>query len=263
MSNLVRAEFLKVFTTKAWWILALILFVYVGFSATIFAFIFGSVSNASAFPTTVKPINIILSLAGSSAYVFPLLLGILIVTAEYRTKTIVPTYLAAPARRSVLVAKSIVGLTMGAGFSLVSLAAALAVGGTILEIAQPGSFAHLDVWMALRVIGAVALWAGIGVGIGALIVNQIAAIVVALVFMQFLEPILRLVAGVWSWSKTVAQFLPGAASDSFVGVNALSGQTGAGDADTMQWWGGGLVLVAYVVVLMVLAGVTRVRADVN
>lgn len=269
MNASIRSEFLKVVTTRAWWILALVLVVYVGFTVSIFAFLFGLPSGdpsgvaadqlfggASAVTTLVGAVS-------SVGYVFPLLIGSLLVTAEYRHKTLVPTYLATPRRGRVLVAKNLVGLAVGALYGLVGVAAALAIGGVILEILKPGSITHLDAAVALRVVVALAVWAVIGVGVGALVRNQIAAIVIVLVFTQFVEPILRLVSAFWDWSRVLGEYLPGAASDAFVGSSIMTGGTQLGAGTTLEWWGAGLVLLGYAVLFVVLAWLLRLRADVD
>ncbi len=263
--SLLKSELLKVWTTRAWWILAVVMVLYVGFVAVILAFTFGQPGlgeDSGAFGAGA-PVNIILSTTSGVAYVFPLLIGSLIVTAEYRNKTIVPTYLVSPTRNAVLVAKIGAGLLVGLFFGIVGTATSLGGGGGLLELLKPGSFAAVDYWMALRVVVAIALWAVIGVGVGALVQSQIAAIVIVLVFTQFIEPIIRLVAGFWDWSKDIAEFLPGSASDIFVGSSIMNISVSSSTANpVVDWWGGGLLLIAYAVVFVALAMVTRQRADV-
>ena len=88
-----------------------------------------------------------------------------------------------------------------------------------------------------------ALWATIGVGLGSLVPNQVAAIVIVIAFTQFVEPILRLAASLNDVTATIGQFLPGAASDALVGASFYS-IASVGAAESLDWWQGGLVLLA-------------------
>lgn len=259
----IRSELAKVFTTRAWWILLLVMVPYLGFNVGIIAFLFGfggdSVSLAAG---SLSPIDVLIALAGSKGYVFPLLIGSLIVTAEYRNKTIVPTFLAQPSRPIVLGAKVVVGAVVGIGFGIVGVVAALAIGGGVLLAVSPSIVSAVDVALIFRVIVLFALWAVIGVGLGSLIVNQAAAIVIVLVFTLLVEPLLRVVAIFWDWSRVVSEYLPGSAADTFTGASLFtSGQVGS-TADGLSWWAAGLVLAGYAVVFPLIAAVTRVRTDV-
>jgi hypothetical protein len=119
-----------------------------------------------------------------------------------------------------------------------------------------------DTWaMIARAILALALWAVIGVGLGALIPNQVAAIVVILAFTQFVEPTLRALVSLAEWAATVGKFLPGAASDALLGAPSFftMGMTG----DSLEWWQGGLLLAALALVLTVLGYLVSWKRDVT
>ena len=66
------------------------------------------------------------------------------------------------------------------------------------------------------------LWVLVGIGVGALVRNQVGAIVGVLVFTQFLEPVGRAAAGFVEGLSDVTRFLPGAASDALVGASVFS-----------------------------------------
>src|SRR5690606_1798202 len=130
----------------------------------------------------------------SLGYVFPLAMGALAVTAEFRHRTLSATLLAEPDRTVVLVSKLIVQGGVGAflGFcgvagAMVAAASALAIGGEPTVLGDPA------IWgtAALAVL-ALALWGMVGVGFGALVPNQVASIVIILAFTQLIEPMLRL-----------------------------------------------------------------------
>jgi len=267
----IRSELLKVTTTRAWWILALILFGYVGFTAAVLALLFGTLGDQLAaqpggqgLPAgTVPPI--VYSTVTAVGYVFPLILGTLAVTSEVRNQTLTPTFLAQPRRGNVLVAKLVILAVAGAVFGVIGLVASMGLGATVLQLTgNETALDSSDTWaLAGRTVLAMALWAIVGVGVGSLIQNQVAAIVVVLAFTQFIEPILRFGASIWDWTAEVGRFLPGAASDALVGSSIFTAFGMTSDVEPLQWWQGGLVLLAIAVVVSVIGYLTAWRRDIT
>jgi ABC-2 type transport system permease protein len=141
-----------------------------------------------------------------------LVLGIVSSAGEYRHGTITSTFLAAPDRRRVLLAKLIASALTGV---LVAIASAL----LLLAIALPWLSADGESLASLGIGGAelagivarttayVAISAMLGVALGALLTNQLAAIAVVPVFLIVVDPILSLLidgydtyslGGLWS-----------------------------------------------------------------
>jgi hypothetical protein len=109
-----------------------------------------------------------------------------------------------------------------------------------------------------------ALWCVIGVALGSLVPSQVAAIVIVLAFTQFLEPILRIAPTVWEWTGNVVKFLPGAASDALVGSSLYSMIGGvSGESMALEWWQGGLVLLAIAALASLAGFLTTWRKDVT
>jgi ABC-type transport system involved in multi-copper enzyme maturation permease subunit len=274
--NAIRAEFVKLVTTKMWWILALVLLAYVAFTAIILAFAFSSGLDASSgemspgqgtpqVPADALP-PIIYSIAHSIGYVFPLLLGTLAVTGEFRHQTLTPTFLATPKRGRVLAAKLVVMAIFGALYGVVAVIAAVGPGAAILSIDDGVTgLDDGDLWaMFARIVLAMALWAIIGVGVGALIPNQVAAIVVVLAFTQFIEPILRTVAAFVDWAANIGNYLPGAAGDTLAGASIFTALgMSSGETPALEWWHGGLLLLAYALVATVVGYLVSWRRDVT
>jgi ABC-2 type transport system permease protein len=100
------------------------------------------------------------------------------------------------------------------------------------------------------------------VGLGALVPNQVAAIVIVIAFTQFVEPILRLAASLSEVTASIGRFLPGAASDALVGASFYS-IASAGGTQSLDWWQGGLVLLAIGVLATLIGGATTWRRDVQ
>lgn len=265
-----RSEVAKQFSTMIWWILALVLLLYVGSTAAGLAFVFAA-SATGAIGETNGPMPdaaglpaLLYSLASSVGYVFPLLIGTLIVTAEFRHKTLTPTFLATPRRGLVLWGKVLAGILMGVIFAAIAIASSLAPSAAIL--AGFGLETGLDSSATWALIGrtaiALVLWVIVGIGVGTLVRNQVAAVVIVLAFTQFVEPIARVAAGLVDGLSGVTNFLPGAASDALVG-SSLMALGSAPVEGTLEWWAGGLVLLGYAVVFLILGYLFSWRRDVT
>jgi ABC-2 type transport system permease protein len=151
------------------------------------------------------------------AVLFAALLGALSITAEIRHGTIRPTFLITPQRGQVVAAKIYASTLIGAGFGIAACALAAGVGAAALG--ARGIELQLDGGdYALLIAGgtaAAALWAGIGVGLGAVVRNQVPTLIGICAWLLFVEGLLvGDVAGV----RKVGRFAPGAAGQ------ALSGQ---------------------------------------
>lgn len=266
-----RSEYTKQFSTAMWWILAIVLVVYVGLTATGLAFVASAsatgaltTNNGAQFPTDHLA-SLLYSLPASVGYVFPLLIGTLMVTAEFRHQTLTPTFLATPRRGLVLWAKIAVGILLGVVYAVLGIISA--VGPAALFLSGYGldtEFTSSDTWALLgRIVLSFVLWVLIGIGVGALVRNQVAAIVIVLAFTQFIEPLGRLAAAFVNNLDKVTQFLPGAASDALVGSSIFSVAGQSASAAHLEWWAGGLVLLGYAVVFVVLGHVTSWRRDVS
>jgi ABC-2 type transport system permease protein len=146
---------------------------------------------------------------------FAALLGAMSITSEIRYGTIRPTFLVTPGRSRVVAAKVAVGIAIGAGFGLVAGVVATSVGAGALSARgidvqlDGGDFALMLAGSAL----AAALWAAIGVGVGAVVRNQVPALVGVCAWILFVEGLL-----VGDTLEDVGRFTPGAAAA------ALSGQ---------------------------------------
>jgi len=273
LMNATRSELTKQFTTSMWWILALVLVAYVGSTAAGLAGTFGAVATGAlpssgdgmpALPEAILP-PLIYSLATAVGYVFPLLIGVLLVTGEFRHKTLTPTFLATPRRGVALTGKVLAGIVMGLVYAVVAVASTVAPGAGILAaFGIDTQLGETDIWAMLgRMVIAFVLWALVGIGVGALVRNQVGAVVGVIAFTQFLEPILRTVGGFVEQVADAVQWLPGAASDSLVGASIYTTLgTAEGSGASLDWWAGGLVLLGYAVVLLVLGHLFSWRRDV-
>jgi ABC-2 type transport system permease protein len=183
---------------------------------------------------------------------FAALVGAMSVTSEIRHGTIRPTFLVSPWRDRVVAAKVWASMLIGAGFGLVASAVAVAVGTAALG--ARGIDVQLDGGdYALLVAGgtaAAALWAAIGVGIGAVVRSQVPTVVGISAWLLFVEGLL---VGDVTGVADVGRFAPGAAAQ------AVSGQ----DPDTLVAPSVGLLLLALYAAAAALAGsLATTRRDV-
>jgi ABC-2 type transport system permease protein len=137
--------------------------------------------------------------------VFAALLGAMSMTGEIRHGTIRPTFLVSPARGRVVAAKVAVSTLIGAGFGLTASTLAAATGTAILG--TRGIDVRLDGGdYALLVLGgtaAPALWAAIGVGVGAAVRDQVPTLIGISAWLLFIE-------GLFGEGLTeVSRFAPG------------------------------------------------------
>jgi ABC-2 type transport system permease protein len=147
---------------------------------------------------------------------FAALFGAVSITAEYRHGTIRPTFLAMPRRGRVVAAKLAASALIGGAFGLAGCALAAVMASAVLR--ARGIEIRLDAGdYALLVAGgavAGALWAAIGVGVGAVIRNQLPALIGICAWLLFVEELL--VGDVASVTK-VGRFAPGAAAAAITG----------------------------------------------
>ena len=256
----VAAEFAKILSTRMWWILALVLFGYIALLAGGLSALFGGVESGAISPDSMNSGGgaglstlgslppLIYSFAASVGYVFPVLLGALATTGEFRHQTLTPTFLATPRRLGVLGAKGTSMFVVGAVYGAIALAASVGIGALVMNgFGIDPQLADSATWALVgRSVLAMALWATIGVGLGVLVPNQVATIVIVLAFTQFVEPLLRLASSFTEVTAGIGQYLPGAASDALVGASFFTiASASSSSAASLEWWQGGLVLLAY------------------
>jgi ABC-2 type transport system permease protein len=244
MKAQIRAELLKVRSTRT--TVGLIL----GLVALtlLFTLLSGLLSHASALASKEDQREL-LSL-GSLAGVFSALAGTLLVTSEYRYGTIRPTFLFNPTRSHVLAAKAVVGALAGIGFGVLGEAIGFVIGYVSLD-ARGITIVLNSSDILLLVFGGlagVALWGAIGVGVGAIIHNQVGAIITLLAWGLVVDNLL------FGLVPSVGRFVPARAADALMGLRVqhlLSPAIGA------------IVLVAWAAVLVAIGIALSVRQDIN
>jgi ABC-2 type transport system permease protein len=189
MTRLIRAEALRLASTRTYWLLA----------AGAIALIAGGVATtaaATSFTPGPSPARTVLAIAGLAQTV-ALIAGALSVTGEFRHKTITPAVLITPRRSPLLAAKLITLAAAGLAFGLTATGMATAI--TLPLLAARHIPAGVSATGATAIIAggaiATALAAALGVGAGAIIRNQAGTVIAVLALLYVAEPVLGFIPG--------------------------------------------------------------------
>ncbi|WP_061961742.1 ABC transporter permease [Demequina flava] len=271
MSAAIRAEVRKLLTTRLWWVLALSLALGVIFMVAVIVFSFAFAEELGATGADQPDASgmdpemlatMVYSLPVSFGYVFPAVLGALSLTSEYRHRTIDTTLLMDPRRGRLIAAKLIAIVPFGLLYGVLAMSAGVVVGGAGLALTDSATFlTSASMWGSIAMgVVALAVWAVVGVGLGAAIPNQVMVIVLLVGWTQLAEPILRLALGLIEPLQGVAAYLPGAAGDAMVGASFYSAMEAG---NLLAPWAGFAVLLAYGLIAGVIGWLRMTRRDVG
>lgn len=250
MNALVRAELLKLRTVAlpSWLLLTTLALVLLGVLATLLTAGLEGAPLQRDDPELLA--RAVASASGGNVVV--LVLGILALTQEFRFGTATPSFLVTPRRSAVLVAKLLAIALTGLVFAVVSTVFALAVSWVTIELRGDALVVDRTVVEVVLGVGLVlVLYGPIGVAVGALVRNQIAAVVAALAWTFVVE---QLVVALW---PEVGRWLPGGAATAVLQLGEVATTRG----DLLPVWGGALLLVVYAVVLSVVGAMVTLRRD--
>lgn len=240
--RLIAAELLKIWTAPRT-LLALVL-------AELAIVALGTASSIDSWqsePPFLPSRNLARDLIGvvSSSLLFALVLGIVLVTAEYRHGTITQTFLGTPLRERVMAAKALAVAVVGAALVLPALAlmfviAKLWVGGDLHfggeELKDIGQLAF-----------ACAVVAVLGLEIGACTRRQVTAFILVFAWLIFAEP----AASHW---RSVEDYLP---------ARLVAGLLGTSGAEFPSFGRSIALLAAYMAGLGVVAVALTRRRDIT
>lgn len=250
MTRLIRAEFLKLRTTQVWFWLLLAT---VAVSALL---VVGQLLSDGGVRTAADVPNMFAS--SSTAYIVVFVLGVLGVTTEFRYQTITPTVLQTPSRWAIVTAKMITYAIVGAIYALVAVVVQIAM--AVPWLSTRGitvDFGNGQVLHAiLAVFGVVALFGIVGLGVGALLRNQIVAVVVGLVFLLILENIILAIPKV----RVAWPYTPAGASQAIL---YTSGPSSVNDVHLLSTAGGVIVLLLWAFVPAVVGAAYSMNRDIT
>jgi ABC-2 type transport system permease protein len=242
MTALLRAELLKLRTTRTFWAL--------GGSAVGLVLLIVVLSlwldDQLRSPTDVRSL---LGTAGISG-LLTLVLGVVAGAGEYRHGTIASTLLVTPQRLHAVTATVIacflggllIGLTAGGLTALIALPWLSAKDAVVV----PSTGEALEIFLGGALYAALA--AALGAALGALLRNQVAAVVIVLVLIFVVDP-------------TLAALVEGVGEFTLTGLGiAMSG--GEDDSDALPRGVAAMVWLLYTVLLAALAAMVTARRDI-
>ena len=239
--NTLRAELLKIRTaprTTIGLIVGMLAIVGLGAAGTSSAYQFGD--------TVFRDLMDV----ASFSLIFAVILGLLVVTWEFRHGTIEQTFIVSPRRERVMLAKAVAAALTGGVLAILSIALSLLVAYIWISGDAGVDFTSSELWeRAPRVAAAAVLWGALGVGLGAVVRNQAGGIVLVFVWLFVVEPLLPLV------SDTAARYTLGRLREGFLEVGNEEGVTGAGTA--------GLALTVWAVALVAAGTLVTLRRDIT
>jgi ABC-2 type transport system permease protein len=242
MTRLFAAELLKLRTLRSTWGFGLVAVLFAGLVTA------GNIGGSSEADRLDPELQFRIVLDGAfPASVLALLIGIILVTNEFRHGTIARTLLATPRRGRLVTVKLFAGAAAGGMLMFVMLlviAATAIIWLGILDVPLALDEAADGVWRAF----VAAVLAGIlGAAIGGAVHSQVGALVGVLVWMFVLEPICWVILGLLDLDG-VAEYLPAAS------LGGLVDSAGEG----LSWFRSVGVVIGWTAVATVLA-VTRTR----
>ena len=253
MMNLIRAEFKKISSTRM---------TYVLFASTIGVTVLYVVMYAllagydNGTGQTLPPLTMEMSVrmvysSLASAHVVVLIFGIVGFTAETRHKTLNFTYLATPQRGKVLSAKFFTHAVWGAIFAIVNTGIGLPLALWLVNSRPHFEIPNQDIInVCVGTFATFVLYSILGVALGALIRNQIAAILISLVWQMLIERLFLAIL------PNYGKWMPGGAASALVDSRALDG------AKYLEPFAGGFLLLGYAVLFAILAVMTSGKKDV-
>jgi ABC-type transport system involved in multi-copper enzyme maturation permease subunit len=211
--------------------------------------------------TSSAGLSFIVTITGF-AQLMALIAGILISSGEFRHGTATLTYLAAPRRGRVLVAKLLAGFSSGLVFGALGTVTADAVGLAFAAakgdgiIVAAGTLARFGLGATL----AGGLLAALGVAVGSLVRSQLPAVVGALVWSLLLESVLSGVFG------SAGPYLPFTAASTLAGSRLGGGDVGfysSSSGQPLPFAVAAALVAGLAIVISVMASVTSIRADIS
>ncbi|MDG4833132.1 ABC transporter permease [Solwaraspora sp. WMMD1047] len=262
--RLIRSELVKIRTTNTWW-----LFAGGAFLMLVLAFLYNmlfanfALDNPDTSTEGLSPEQAEQVVAQSDVVfqaanlytsgqffglLFVMLLGIILVTNEFYHQTATTTFLTAPHRTAVVLAKLVVATLLGAAFWLVTTA--LTIPATMVFLASKGVDNHFGDWPITRALLlnllAYTLWGIFGVGFGVLIRSQIGATITAVVLYLLGTTAAGILFAVLQdrfdaeWIGELQVLVPSIASSLMISGTELPGSP--------PQWVGAVVLIGYALV---------------
>jgi ABC-2 type transport system permease protein len=257
--SLMKSEWRKLIYVRAHWGLLVSAILLSGLSTAVTPVILDGMGPQSGLMLSMQEAVDSVYANAIGGYIFAIILGIMLMSGEFRHGTAVATFLTAPKRGTVLANKLAIAAIGGTLLMVISTGAGIA-GGLIgmsfyPDAASPSSDIFINTMVAAVVSGAVL--GIVGVAIGTLVRNQMLAIVGALVYLFVIDPILLLL-----WPDA-GKFLPSGLITGMMALDIQSPELGFDTTNYLPALSATLVLIGYGLVFAVVAVTTSLRRDVD
>lgn len=257
--RLVAAEWVKFRSLRSsWWALALAVAFFPMFAAMRSSSIAQIADDAPA-GAFVGPVYVTSGLMLAQLVLCGL--GVVVVTAEYRTGQIRSTLVAAPTRLPVLWAKLLVVVAVALATGLAGALTGWAAGapwfeaaGMSVDLSQPE---HVRLMLGVPLY--LAAMAALAYGIGAVLRSSAAGIATVLGLVFVVEPAFSYVP--WQPLQNFAAYLPSAAGARLVTADSLGSVMSGSQSTMLGPWAGYAVLLGWVAAVLVVAAVLLRRRD--
>jgi ABC-2 type transport system permease protein len=290
MIRAIRSEFMKIRTTKTWWLMALGLVACTALAFAVNALNahfelshqsqFGVPDDQKAAAAHAEQIryaeaHTVAALAKTAANLYTsgqffgvmliMILGALVMTNEYFHQTATATFLATPHRTVVIMAKLVTAILLGAAAWAMTTVIDLAGGVIFLNSEHVATgIGRWDVAQSVLLnLAAFAVWAVLGIALGVLIRSQIASVVtgtvVYLIGYAAAQIVFGLVRGFLikeDWVDTAKVVVPAVASQVMV-------TPGRAFEHAPEQWVGAAVLIGYGLVAGVIGTLITRRRDIS
>ena len=213
--NLVASELLKLRTTRATFAFLL------GMLAITVLVVIGTIGSGVVDDARRPAFELFSSIATATA-IFATILGVVVVTNEYRHGTITPTFLVTPRRERVIAAKVVAGAVAGIAISCLLIVIALAIAVPWLSARDAGLGFDSELGLAAaRLATTFGLAVIFGVAVGTIIHSQVVAIVTTFAWFLILEGLLSVIAGYFTDfdRDPLGPYLPGSLFGVLAGIS--------------------------------------------
>jgi ABC-2 type transport system permease protein len=251
--NLIRSEVLKIRSTQVW------------FWMVVLAAAFTALGTIGQVVTAINdhehrvPVDYYAVFTQSEGAAIALLvLGLLGLTTEFRHKTITPTLLANPNRWQLLAGKSASYVVFAVVYAIICVLLNFAIAIIWLSsVNLPVEFGHGVPGGVAKAFVTLVLTGIFGLGLGALIRNQAAAMVLGIVYFFILDPVLNFTP----WVRKGYAYTPAGGVKAFLAHGEI--QNMPGDVHLLAPAAGILLFLAWSLALLVLGGRLTLSRDIS
>jgi ABC-2 type transport system permease protein len=253
MINLIRSEVLKIRSTQVWFWMVLLAVAFTALGTI------GNSYNAVQDYDNGNPVDYYgVFTQSQGAGVALLVLGLLGLTTEFRHKTITPTLLATPNRWRLLTGKAASYAIFAVIYALICVVLNFAIAIIWLSAAGvPIEYGHGVPGGVAKAFLTLVLTGMFGLGLGAMLRNQAAAMVFGIVYFFILDNVLNYVP----WVRKGYAYTPGGAVKAFNSNGHVEGMPG--DVHLLAPAAGGVLFLVWSLALLAVGGRLSLSRDIS